>query len=218
MDGKIEWDRPGETFARLPPERGRGVPGPVRIAHPNGGASRTAQGLRSPQRSVPLRLPDVRVAYHTCFEGETRQQWGYPLNALKVFLPGLKMENGGPRTAKCYQPLNDRSARRFVPRFDRLFGQKLQLRPSRGGHHEPHSFKRLPIWSGKPCALRVKLKMSLKATHGGYSSAGRALDCGSSGRGFEPLYPPHIFHWVTSFRLGFSGSPVLKPVTFEPLR
>ena len=27
--------------------------------------------------------------------------------------------------------------------------------------------------------------------HGGCSSAGRALDCGSSGRGFEPHHPPH---------------------------
>ena len=29
------------------------------------------------------------------------------------------------------------------------------------------------------------------AKYGGYSSVGRALDCGSSCRGFESLYPPH---------------------------
>ena len=29
-----------------------------------------------------------------------------------------------------------------------------------------------------------------KGEHGGYSSVGRASDCGSECRGFEPHYPP----------------------------
>ena len=31
--------------------------------------------------------------------------------------------------------------------------------------------------------------------HGGCSSAGRALDCGSSGRGFESHHPPQVIGW-----------------------
>ena len=30
--------------------------------------------------------------------------------------------------------------------------------------------------------------------HGGRSSVGRALDCGSSGRGFKSRRSPHFFH------------------------
>ena len=34
--------------------------------------------------------------------------------------------------------------------------------------------------------------------NGGYSSVGRAPDCGSGCRGFESLYPPHIRHYFNS--------------------
>src|SRR5262245_32870130 len=34
------------------------------------------------------------------------------------------------------------------------------------------------------------MRYTCRLRHGGRSSAGRALDCGSSGRGFEPLRPP----------------------------
>ena len=33
--------------------------------------------------------------------------------------------------------------------------------------------------------------MGKSPTYGGYSSVGRAPDCGSGCRGFESLYPPH---------------------------
>ena len=35
-------------------------------------------------------------------------------------------------------------------------------------------------------------KSAENASRGGYSSVGRAPDCGSGCRGFESLYPPHI--------------------------
>lgn len=43
--------------------------------------------------------------------------------------------------------------------------------------------------------------------HGGYSSAGRASDCGSEGRAFEPRYPPH----QPRVRPGFVVLPDLCP-------
>ena len=46
--------------------------------------------------------------------------------------------------------------------------------------------------------------------HGGCSSAGRALDCGSSGRGFEPHHPPHRSYWTRCEDLGWT--PVAVPV------
>ena len=39
-------------------------------------------------------------------------------------------------------------------------------------------------------------------SNGGRSSVGRAPDCGSGGRGFEPHRPPHFF---TGFRVGAGG-------------
>ena len=35
-------------------------------------------------------------------------------------------------------------------------------------------------------------KLGTQISYGGYSSVGRALDCGSSCRGFESHYPPHF--------------------------
>ena len=37
--------------------------------------------------------------------------------------------------------------------------------------------------------------------YGGYSSVGRAPDCGSGCRGFESLYPPHLTQYVVFLRL-----------------
>ena len=41
-----------------------------------------------------------------------------------------------------------------------------------------------------------KLYNFLNYCYGGRSSAGRALDCDSSGRGFKPLRSPQFFWWL----------------------
>ena len=43
---------------------------------------------------------------------------------------------------------------------------------------------------------------SFQSAYGGYSSAGRAPDCGSGCRGFEPHYPPHTVAEGRSVRSG----------------
>ena len=40
------------------------------------------------------------------------------------------------------------------------------------------------------------MRLDMKAVYGGHSSVGRALDCDSSGRGFEPHRPPHCSRYL----------------------
>src|SRR5687767_9147981 len=56
----------------------------------------------------------------------------------------------------------------------------------------------------------------LSAPHGGRSSAGRALDCGSSGRGFEPLRPPS--HSLTSSVIPLALLSEVRPVSSKAVR
>ena len=53
---------------------------------------------------------------------------------------------------------------------------------------------RRPYAVCSPCLHRASwLYCLLHSLHGGCSSVGRATDCGSVGRGFEPLRPPQRF-------------------------
>ena len=56
-------------------------------------------------------------------------------------------------------------------------------------HLQPWHAKFLPGGQRRNGGFSSSL-INLGSPHGGCSSAGRALDCGSSGRGFEPLHPP----------------------------
>ena len=54
----------------------------------------------------------------------------------------------------------------------------------------------------KPARRVLAGAAKAKIGYGGYSSAGRAPDCGSGCRGFEPHYPPHTVAEGRSVRSG----------------
>ena len=59
--------------------------------------------------------------------------------------------------------------------------------------------------------------MGKSPTYGGYSSVGRAPDCGSGCRGFESLYPPHLKCNNALFLFVFAGTRTkVRPLSGGP--